>query len=65
MLAYGYQNSSGELLMQHSITQLNIRIPQEMKQFLSEEAKKDERSLNSYVLQVFKKLKEQSREVNS
>lgn len=46
--------------MKQNITQLNVRIPQEIKEFLSNEAKKDDRSLNSFILHVFKKLKEQN-----
>lgn len=46
--------------MKHDQTQLNLRIPKEIKDFLANEAKKDDRSLNSFILHVFKKLKEQN-----
>lgn len=51
--------------MQQNITQLNVRVPQEIKGFLQEEAKKDERSLNSYIVKIFKTLKEQSKEAKA
>ena len=51
--------------MQQNITQLNVRVPQEIKDFLQEEAKKDERSLNSHIVKIFKTLKEQSKEAKA
>lgn len=51
--------------MQQNITQINVRIPQEIKDFLQEEAKKDERSLNSHIVKIFKALKEQSKEAKA
>ena len=51
--------------MQQNITQLNVRVPQEIKDFSQEGAKKDERSLNSYIVKIFKTLKEQSKEAKA
>lgn len=51
--------------MQQNITQLNVRVPQEIKDFLQEGAKKDERSLNSHIVKIFKNLKEQSKEAKA
>lgn len=44
--------------MNSYITQLNLRIPYEIKHFLSEQAKKDGRSLNNYMVRHFEELKE-------
>ena len=51
--------------MRQNITQLTVRVPQEIKDFLQEGAKKDERSLNSYIVKIFKTLKEQSKEAKA
>ena len=51
--------------MQQNITQLNVRVPQEIKDFFFFFSKKDERSLNSYIVKIFKTLKEQSKEAKA
>ena len=39
------------------VVQLNTRVPDSLKVFLEEQAKLEGRSLNNYVVQVFKELK--------
>lgn len=40
------------------VVQLNTRVPDSLKAFLTEQAKLEGRSLNNYVVQVFKELKD-------
>ena len=41
-----------------NVVQLNTRVPDSLKVFLEEQAKLEGRSLNNYVVQVFKELKD-------
>ena len=48
----------GELNMsKHKHLQYNLRMPEELKNFLKEQAKKDGRSLNNFLVNTLKDLK--------
>lgn len=44
------------------VVQLNTRVPDSLKAFLAEQARLEGRSLNNYVVQVFKELKDSKQE---
>lgn len=43
-------------------TQLNTRMPKDLKDFLMDQAKKEGRSLNNYLVRHFEELKKQKQE---
>lgn len=48
-----------------NVVQMNIRVPKEVKAFLLEQAKKEGRSLNNYLVRYFEDLKNESKQENA